>query len=78
MVSIEEFISGIERAFEKVQDIKKGSLRPDSQFRDHFAWDSINALIFIAHVQVEYDVEITADDLGISDTAFSLCTERRQ
>ena len=69
MVAIEEFIKGVEEEFE---DMEKGLLAPQSVIREHFNWDSINALIFIAHVNVEYDVVITADDLIKSQTVQDL------
>jgi acyl carrier protein len=65
MIPIEEFIDKVESEFE---DMEPGKLKPDSIIREHFTWDSINALIFIAHVNVEYDVVITADDLVNSIT----------
>ena len=65
MIAIEEFIKGVEGEFE---DLEQGLLKPDSVIREHFNWDSINALIFIAHVNVEYDVVISADDLISSNT----------
>jgi acyl carrier protein len=69
MVDIQEFIVKVEEEFE---DMPKGALKPKSSIRDHFTWDSINALIFIAHVNVNYDVEITAQDLVDSTTIQSL------
>lgn len=69
MVDINEFIARVEEEFEEMQ---KGALSPDSIIRDHFTWDSINALIFIAHVNVNYDVEITAQDLVDSNTVSDL------
>jgi len=69
MVAIEEFISGVEGEFE---DMEVGNLSPASVIREHFVWDSINALIFIAHINVEYDVVITADDLINSQTVQDL------
>jgi acyl carrier protein len=65
MVDISEFITNVEEEFE---DMQNGVLKPDSVIREHFTWDSINALIFIAHVNVNYDVEITAQDLVDSET----------
>ena len=65
MVAIEEFITRVEGEFE---DLEVGKLSPQSVIREHFTWDSISALIFIAHVNVEYDVVITADDLISSQT----------
>ncbi len=60
MITIEEFITRVEGEFE---DMETGNLKPESVIREYFTWDSINALIFIAHVNVEYDVVISADDL---------------
>lgn len=68
-VDIKEFIVNVEEEFE---DIKEGTLQPDSVIRDHFTWDSINALIFIAHVNVNYNVEISAQDLVDSKTVTDL------
>jgi acyl carrier protein len=69
MVDISEFIVKVEEEFE---DMQNGVLKPESVIRDHFTWDSINALIFIAHVNVNYDVEITAQDLVDSETVQDL------
>ena len=60
MVTIEEFIKGVEGEFE---DMESGLLKSESIIKEYFSWDSISALIFIAHVNVEYDVVISADDL---------------
>jgi acyl carrier protein len=65
MIAIEEFIKGVEGEFE---DMETGKLYADSVIREYFTWDSINALIFIAHINVEYDVVISADDLVKSIT----------
>jgi acyl carrier protein len=69
MIEISEFITNVEEEFE---DLQNGVLKPDSVIRDHFTWDSINALIFIAHVNVNYDVEITAQNLVDSETVQDL------
>ena len=69
MIAIEDFIKGVEGEFE---DLEPGLLSPASVIREHFNWDSINALIFIAHVNVEYDVVISADDLISSNTVQDL------
>ncbi|MDT8393784.1 MAG: acyl carrier protein [Bacteroidales bacterium] len=69
MIAIEEFIQKVEGEFD---DMEPGKLRPGSVIREHFTWDSINALIFIAHVNVEYDVVISADDLVKSVTVQDL------
>ena len=69
MIPIQEFIVKVEEEFE---DLEKGILKPDSVIRDHFTWDSINALILIAHVNVEYGVVINAEDLVNAKTVQEL------
>ncbi len=59
-MSIEEFITCIENEFE---DLKPCTLKPSSNFREEFEWNSIHALILIALVKIEYDVTLTASDL---------------
>lgn len=64
-MKINDFISKVENEFE---EIEPGSLQPESVIRNHVNWDSVNALIFIALISVEYDVEINAEDLVNSST----------
>ncbi|MBT3208306.1 MAG: acyl carrier protein [Bacteroidetes bacterium] len=64
-MSIEEFIEQLEEEFD---DLEPGVLKPESEFRKNFEWNSINALIFIALVDSEYDVTINAEDLNSSKT----------
>ncbi len=65
MTKVEHFISMIEEEFE---EIEKGVLTPESNFREYFEWNSVNALIIIALVDSEYDVTINAEDIQNSDT----------
>jgi acyl carrier protein len=69
MIPINEFIVKVEEEFE---DLDNGVLKPESVIRDHFTWDSINALILIAHMNVEYGVVINAEDLVNSKTVQDL------
>jgi acyl carrier protein len=64
-MKVQDFIAKIEEEFE---DLQKGILKPESKIKEHFEWDSINALVFIALVSSEYDVVINADDLQKSET----------
>ena len=64
-MNINEFIKNIEDEFD---DLKPGLLKPESNFREVFDWNSINALILIAMVKTEYDVTLTAEDLIKSKT----------
>lgn len=68
-MEIKDFIGKIEEEFE---ELETGKLQPGSKFRDFFDWNSINALIFIALVDAEYDVTINADDIRNSETVEDL------
>ncbi len=68
-MNITDFIKKVEEEFE---DIQPSSLSPNDVLAEKFTWDSINALIFLAHVNVEYDVEITAEELIKSKTVQDL------
>jgi acyl carrier protein len=68
-MDIKEFIKKIEAEFE---DLEPGKLKPESNFREIFEWNSVNALIIIALVNTEYNVVITAEDLRKSKTVNDL------
>jgi len=68
-MNIKDFIKKIEEEFE---DLQPNTLEPADVLEEKFTWDSINALIFLAHVNVEYDVEITAEELIKSKTVQDL------
>jgi acyl carrier protein len=68
-MNIDDFIRKIEAEFE---DLEPNSLQATDVLKEKFTWDSINALIFLAHVNVEYDVEINADELIQSETVQDL------
>ncbi len=62
---INDFISKIESEFE---DVPPGSVKPETKFRDHFDWTSVNALVLFSMINVEYGVTLTAEDLQKSVT----------
>jgi acyl carrier protein len=62
---IADFIQKIEAEFE---DLEPGKLKPESNFREAFEWNSINALILIALIKTEYNVSINAEDIQKSKT----------
>ncbi len=68
-MNITDFIKKVEEEFE---DIQPNTLVASDVLTEKFTWDSINALIFLAHVNVEYDVEITAEELIKSKTVQDL------
>ncbi|MCK9612060.1 MAG: acyl carrier protein [Bacteroidales bacterium] len=64
-MDINELIKKIEAEFE---DLKPGSLKPESRFRKVLDWNSVNALTIIALVDSDYDVLLTAEDFMKSET----------
>ena len=75
-MTIEDFITRIEEEFD---DLEPGKLKPESNFREVFEWNSINALILIALVKTEYDVAVNAEDITKSKTVndlFKIVKER--
>lgn len=70
-MTIAEFIKNIENEFE---DLEPGKLQPDTNFREMFDWNSINALILIAMVKTEYGAAINAEDIQKSKTINDLFT----
>ena len=68
-MTVEEFIAKLEEEFD---DMEPSILSPESNFREKFEWNSINALILIALVKTEYDVAINAEDIQASKTVRDL------
>ena len=68
-MNITKFIKGVEEEFE---DLQPGFLKPESNLKKNINWDSINALIFIAHINVEYNAEINAQELIQAETVQDL------
>ncbi|MFA5417112.1 MAG: acyl carrier protein [Bacteroidales bacterium] len=68
-MNISEFIEKVVAEFD---DIEPGTLTPQTVLKEAFTWDSVNALIFLAHVNVEYDVEISANELIEAETVQDL------
>lgn len=66
---MDDFIRHIEAEFE---DVKPGTLSPETNFRKEFEWNSINALVMIGMVDLEYGVTLNADDLRKSATISDL------
>ncbi|MDX9931338.1 MAG: acyl carrier protein [Bacteroidales bacterium] len=62
---ISDFISRIESEF---GDVVPGSVKPETKFRDHFDWTSVNALVLFSMINVEYGITLTAEDLQKSAT----------
>lgn len=69
-MEIKEFIDLLEEEFE--DDITPGTLKPDSRLDDEMEITSVNALILISMVKVEYDVAISAKELRSCKTVNNL------
>jgi acyl carrier protein len=65
MVSIEEFTSLLAGEFE---DIDPNTITPNTNYREIKNWSSMYALIIIAFVDANYDVQLNADNLKNSQT----------
>lgn len=65
IMTLEDFIKNIETEFD---DLEPGKLKANTNFREAFDWNSINALILIAMVKTEYGAAINAEDIQKSKT----------
>ena len=62
---IQEFINHFEDVFD---DTDVNTLTPEMNFRELEEWSSMAALSTMAMVNVEYDVELTADEMRGANT----------
>jgi acyl carrier protein len=70
-VTFECFTAKLEEFFEHLE---KGSLKPETKFRDLEDWTSINAMILIALYETEYNKHVTFDMLRKCETVQDLYT----
>lgn len=76
-MNIDRFIEMLEAEFEEVE---AGSMAPDTVFVDMKEWCSLYALIVMALVSTEFNIDLSGDDLiGISTVSdlFSLIQNRK-
>jgi acyl carrier protein len=64
-MTLEEFAKALELEFE---DIEPNSLKPETKYRDIENWNSMYALIVIAFVDTNFEVELNAEDLKNSES----------
>ena len=62
---IQEFINHFEDVFD---DTDVDTITPEMNFRELEEWSSLAALSTMAKVNVEYDVELTADEMREANT----------
>lgn len=60
MISVEEFTNQLAGEFE---DIDPSSITPNTNYREIKNWSSMYALIIIAFVDANFDVQLNADNL---------------
>ncbi len=69
-IKIEDFIQHLEEEFE--DDIQPGTLKPETVLEKAIALTSVNALILISMIKVEYNIEVNANDLNKCKTVKDL------
>ncbi|OGT41727.1 MAG: acyl carrier protein [Gammaproteobacteria bacterium RIFCSPHIGHO2_12_FULL_40_19] len=77
-MDIKELMEKLENEFE---DVEKGTIQPETNFKALGEWNSMLALIIIALIDIEYDVKITGDDLRAIETVndlYQTVTERME
>ncbi|MDF2449775.1 MAG: acyl carrier protein [Bacteroidota bacterium] len=65
MISVEEFTYQLAGEFE---DIDPNSVSPDTNYRDIKNWSSMYALIIIAFIDANFDVQLNAENLKSTQT----------
>ncbi len=71
MISVEEFTEQLAAEFE---DVEPNTISPDSNYRDIKNWSSMYALIIIAFIDANFDVQLNADNLKNTHTVRDLYT----
>jgi len=69
MEDISEFIKKIES---EIDEIEKGTMRPQTKYRELEEWSSMMGLIFIALIDTEYGITINGEELINSITVQDL------
>lgn len=68
-MSINEFIQKLEAEFE---DMPKGTLKPETDYRSIKGWSSMHALIIIAFVDINFNITLSGADLKTTKTVQDL------
>ena len=70
-MSVDDFILKIEG---EIEELPKGSLKPETNYREIPEWSSMHALILIALCETDYDVTLTGEDMRSCKTVNDLYT----
>jgi acyl carrier protein len=68
-MDILEFSTKLESEFE---DLEKGSVTPDTEFRNLPGWSSMYALIIIAFIDLNFDIILNSTELKEAKTVSDL------
>ena len=68
-MQLEEFVNKLEAEFE---DMPKGTLKPDTDYRSIKGWSSMHALIIIAFIDITFNVTLNGTDLKSTKTVSDL------
>lgn len=59
-MNIQELIEKLEK---EIEEVEKGTLTPSTNIRNIDWWSSMHALVIIALVDIEYNVQVSGKDL---------------
>ncbi|NCP46527.1 MAG: acyl carrier protein [Flavobacteriales bacterium CG18_big_fil_WC_8_21_14_2_50_32_9] len=59
-MNIQELIEKLE---EEIEEVEQGTLLPSTNIRNIDWWSSMHALVIIAFVDIEYNVQVSGKDL---------------
>ncbi len=59
-MNIQELIEKLE---EEIEEVEKGTLTPSTNIRNIEWWSSMHALVIIALVDIEYNIQVSGKDL---------------
>lgn len=69
MLSVQELIEKIEA---EIEELPRGVLQPDTNYRQLPEWSSMHALIVLALAETEYNVALSGEDLRSCSTVTDL------
>jgi acyl carrier protein len=69
MPSVQELIEKIEA---EIEELPRGVLQPDTNYRQLPEWSSMHALIVLALAETEYNVTLSGEDLRSCSTVTDL------
>jgi acyl carrier protein len=71
-MSLEKFIQLFEQEFDEVE---RGSITPDKNFREVIQLNSMNMLLLLGFIKVEYGIDLSVEDV-MEDATFKVFYEK--